>query len=186
MATRIFQPLDMMDTTFFPTQPQRQRLAVIYQPSEDKRTLVATKNYIVDYDNTKAPNPSGGLVSSAADMAKFYQMVLDGGVGNGTRIVSAKAVKQMTSPQTGDLKTGFTPGNCWGLGWCIVRQPQGVTGMLSPETFGHGGAFGTQGWVDPRQQVILVLMIQRTNFGNSDASSIRKDFQQLAVEALGS
>jgi CubicO group peptidase (beta-lactamase class C family) len=115
-------------------------------------------------------------------MAKFYQMILNGGESHGRRIVSEAAVKQMTQVQTGDLTTGFTPGNGWGLGWCIVREPQGVTEMLSPGTFGHGGAFGTQGWVDPHRQMIFVLMIQRTGFGNSDASGIRKDFQDIAVK----
>ena len=90
----------------------------------------------------------------------------------------------MTSPQTGELKTGFTPGNCWGLGWCLVRTPQGVTSMLASGTFGHGGAFGTQGWVDPKTNTIYVLMIQRTQMDNSDASEIRHQFQTLASEAL--
>jgi CubicO group peptidase (beta-lactamase class C family) len=98
--------------------------------------------------------------------------------------VSEAAVKQMTTVQTTELTTGFTTGNGWGLGWCIVREPQGVTEMLSPGTFGHGGAFGTQGWVDPQRKMIFVLMIQRTGFGNSDASDIRGQFQKLAVQAL--
>ena len=91
----------------------------------------------------------------------------------------------MTACQTGDLQTGFTPGNCWGLGWCVVREPQGVTSSLSPGTFGHGGAFGTQGWVDPERKMIFVLMIQRTGFGNSDGSDIRGEFHKLAIESLG-
>jgi len=66
-----------------------------------------------------------------------------------------------------------------------VREPQGVTGMLSSGTFGHGGAFGTQGWVDPEKQMIFVLMIQRKGLGNSDASTMRRDFQRIAVETLG-
>ena len=130
------------------------------------------------------PNPSGGLFSTAADMDRFYQMILNGGELDGHRIVSADAVRQMTSVQTGDLATGFTPGNGWGLGWCIVREPQGVTGMLSPGTFGHGGAYGTQGWVDPVKQRIFVLMFQRGDIGNSDGSDIRKEFQQAAVDGL--
>ena len=56
--------------------------------------------------------------------------------------------------------------------------------MLSPGTFGHGGAFGTQGWADPARQTIYVLMIQRTGFGNGDASDIRAGFQDLAVKAV--
>ena len=56
--------------------------------------------------------------------------------------------------------------------------------MLSPGTFGHGGAFGTQGWVDPRREMIFVLLIQRTGFGNGDASKIREVFQELAVRGV--
>ena len=56
--------------------------------------------------------------------------------------------------------------------------------MLSPGSFGHGGAFGTQSWADPQRQMIFVLLIQRTNFGNSDASDIRGAFQELAVKAV--
>ena len=98
--------------------------------------------------------------------------------------MSQEAVEQMTTRQTADLETGFTPGNCWGLGWCVVQQPQDVTGMLAPGTFGHGGAFGTQGCVDPESKTIYVLMIQRTEMGNSDGSEIRKTFQQVAADAL--
>ena len=117
-------------------------------------------------------------------MFRFYQMVLNDGKLRGQRIVSQAGVDEMTSPKTGDLKTGFTPGNCWGLGWCIVREPQGTTGMLSKGTFGHGGAYGTQGWVDPETKTIYVLMIQRKGLENSDGSEIRKVFQQAASDQL--
>jgi CubicO group peptidase (beta-lactamase class C family) len=86
---------------------------------------------------------------------------------------------------SGELKTGFTDGNGWGLGVCVVRQPQGVTAMLSPGSFGHGGAFGTQGWIDPVKQVVYILMVQRENFPNADASDVRRAFQTAAAEALG-
>jgi CubicO group peptidase (beta-lactamase class C family) len=185
LQQRIFEPLGMTNTTFRPNEKQQRRIATIYRPREDKRSLVAADNFITNFANVKGPNPSGGLVASARDLFRFYQMVLNKGQLRKRRVLSPQAVEQMTSPQTGDLTTGFTPGNCWGLGWCIVRKPQGVTGMLSPGTYGHGGAFGTQGWVDPVTKTIYVLMIQRTDFGNSDASDIRRTFQQLANEALG-
>ena len=60
----------------------------------------------------------------------------------------------------------------------------GVTGMLSPGTCGHGGAYGTQAWIDPVQQRIYLLMVQRANFPNSDASDLRKAFQEAAATAL--
>ena len=173
----------MDNTTFFPTDRQIRRIATLYEPGQDSQALVPAQNFIVDFTNVKAPNPSGGLVSSARDMFRFYQMVLNKGKWRNQRIVSADAVRQMTSCQTGELETGFTPGNCWGLGWCIVREPQGVTGMLSPGTFGHGGAFGTQGWVDPKTKSIYVLMIQRQKLPNSDASVMREEFQTLAAKS---
>ena len=182
---RIFEPLKMNNTTFFPTEKQQARIAGLYR-LDDKKKLAEADNFIVDPSNVKGPNPSGGLFSTARDMYRFYQMILSGGqLRKGDRIVSEQAVKQMTSPQTGDLVTGFTPGNSWGLGWCIVREPQGVTEALSSGTFGHGGAFGTQGWVDPETGAIYVLMIQRTDLPNSDGSEIRRAFHQTSSDALG-
>jgi len=184
LSERIFQPLKMVDTTFHPTPLQRKRLTQLYKPSDDEKSIQATSHWISQLSEERTPNPSGGLFSTASDMARFYQMILNGGQLDGERFVSEAAVRRMTNVQTGDLVPGFTPGNGWGLGWCIVRQPQGVTRMLSSGTFGHGGAFGTQGWVDPVRQMIFVLMIQRTGFGNSDASEIRGTFQEIAVQAV--
>ena len=180
---RIFKPLGMVDTTFFPTAGQQKRLARLYKPGEQPATIEPADHWLSKLSAERTPNPSGGLFSTAHDMARFYQMILDGGELDGRRIVSQESVRRMTTLQTGELTTGFTPGNGWGLGWCIVRHPQGVSRMLSPGTFGHGGAFGTQGWVDPRREMIFVLMIQRTGFGNSDASKIREVFQELGVRA---
>ncbi len=181
---RIFQPLGMNDTTFNPTPVQARRIATLYKPGPDGKSIERAEHWLNEVSPDRSPNPSGGLFSTAADMARFYQMILNGGELDGKRIISKSAVGEMTRIQTGDLATGFTPGNGWGLGWCVVREPQGTTAMLSPGTFGHGGAFGTQGWVDPQRRLIFVLMLQRTEFGNSDDSDIRRTFQQLAVDAL--
>lgn len=183
---RIFEPLKMNNTTFFPNEKQQARIAALYRMDEKKNALAGVDNRIVDPSSVKSPNPSGGLFSTARDMYRFYQMILSGGqFRNSDRIVSEESVKQMITPQTGDLVTGFTPGNCWGLGWCIVREPQGVSEKLSSGTFGHGGAFGTQGWVDPKTSIIYVLMIQRSDLPNSDNSKIRKSFHKAASESLG-
>ncbi len=184
LQKRIFQPLGMKDTTFTPSPEQQKRLARLYQPGKDENPLAEATHWLIDSSAAKSPNPSGGLYSTAGDLFRFYQMILNGGELDGKRIVSEDAVRQMTTIQTGDLKTGFTPGNGWGLGWCVVREPQGVTESLSPGTFGHGGAFGTQGWVDPERKMIYILLIQRTNFGNSDASGLRKALHNTAVKTL--
>ena len=94
----------------------------------------------------------------------------------------------------GDLPTGFFQTEAfgkhganygWGIGVCILRTPhEGVPAMLSPGTFGHGGAWGTQAWIDPVRGVAYLLMVQRSNFNNSDASDVRRAFQQAAADAL--
>jgi CubicO group peptidase (beta-lactamase class C family) len=184
LKQRIFEPLGMNETTFDPTDEQRERVAVLYELSEDKKSLVPAERVLGIGERDCVPNPSGGLFSTAGDMLAFYRMILGGGESQGTRILSADAVREMTRVQTGELATGFTPGNAWGLGWCIVRKPQGVSGMLSTGSFGHGGYYGTQGWIDPVKKRIFVLMYQRAGLPNSDASDVRREFQQLAVEAL--
>jgi CubicO group peptidase (beta-lactamase class C family) len=184
LKQRIFEPLGMKDTTFHPTDQQRERLAQLYDLTEDGKSLVPAERRLGIGNPDVVPIPSGGLFSTAGDMLAFYRMVLNGGELNGSRILSTDAVRDMTRVQTGELQTGFTPGNGWGLGWCVVRKPQGVTGMLSPGSFGHGGLYGTQGWIDPVKKRIFVLMYQRASLPNSDGSEIRREFQQLAVDAL--
>lgn len=187
LAARIFKPLGMKSTTFWPTARQARRLATAYAPGPDGKGLAPTDIYFIRggvENRARPPLPGGGLFSTAGDMAKFYQFVLNDGVVGGQRLLSKAAVAQMTSVQTGDLKCGFVDGMAFGLGWGVVKQPQGVTAMLAPGTFGHGGAYGTQGWVDAPHDLILVLMIQRAKLGNGDASDIRRVFQETALGAL--
>jgi CubicO group peptidase (beta-lactamase class C family) len=184
LRERIFVPLGMSSTTFHLTEAERARNATLYKKSADGKSLVLGERWAGVGEPGCVPSPSGGLFSTAGDMDRFYSMILGGGELDGKRIVSADAVRQMTTLQTGDLAAGFLPGSGWGLGWSIVREPQDVTGMLSPGSFGHGGAYGTQGWVDPVKGRIFVLLIQRSDLPNSDGSDIRREFQQAAVDSL--
>jgi len=186
LDARLLKPLGMKDTTFWPTPAQARRVAKAYQPRPGGG-LEEADNYFIQGPLTsrdRTPFPGGGLFSTAPDMARFYRMILNGGESGGRRYVSKAAVEQMTRTQTGELKAGFVDGMSFGFGWAVVRQPQGVTAMLSPGAFGHGGAFGTQGWVDPGQDLILVLMIQRAKLNNADNSDIRRAFQEAAVAAV--
>jgi CubicO group peptidase (beta-lactamase class C family) len=180
---RIFQPLGMMDTTFYPTQEHLERAPPIYA-KRDGKLVLAGNPIITFHEGVRYPIPAGGLFSTGADLAKFYQMMLDDGTLGSTRIVSPDTVATMTKVQTGDLSAGFTPGMGWGLGWGVVRKPSGVTEMLSPGSYGHGGAFGTQAWIDPQQDLFVILLIQRAGIPNSDASPMRQALQSLAVAAL--
>lgn len=181
LKRHLFDPLDMNDTTFLLSPDQAKRLAVTCKPGEQPGTLAAVE--IPDPTAKRTPNPSGGLYSSAADMARFYQAILNGGTLGDVRVLPAARVQQMTQILTPGLVTGFTPGNGWGLGWCVLEKPQGVTRHLMPGTYGHGGAWGTQAWVDPQRNLIFILMIQRSGFGNSDASDVRDAFTEAALSA---
>ena len=184
LQDRLFTPLGMKDTTFYPTEAQIARLATSYQlesSNELKPAVLKFLNGSQPASKDRAPLASGGLFSTAVDYAKFAQMILRGGEVGGKRFLSEDSVKQMTTIQSGDLTTGFTPGNAWGLGWGIVREPQGVSAALSRGSFGHGGAYGTQVWIDPEKDRVYLLMIQRADIGNSDASDMRRDFQNAAT-----
>jgi CubicO group peptidase (beta-lactamase class C family) len=182
---RIFGPLGMKDTTFYPTKEQLARLAQPYARNKDGALESAPLRMLGGpvSSRERMPMANGGLFSTAADYYRFCKVLLDGGQFGGKTLLKSESVRQMTTVQSGDVKTGFTPGNGWGLGVCVVREPQGVSAMLSPGTFGHGGAFGTQAWVDPKLRRIYILMVQRANFPNSDDSPVRLSFQKAAAPA---
>jgi CubicO group peptidase (beta-lactamase class C family) len=184
LRARIFDPLSMTDTTFYPTPAQRERVAVTYAKKDGH--LSPTNNGILELPATGArfPVPAGGLYSTAGDLAKLYQMMLNRGTFAGKRLLNEQSVAAMTKIQTGELKTGFVDGMGWGFGWGIVREPKDVTEALSPGSFGHGGAYGTQVWIDPTKDLFTVLLIQRSDLGNSDGSAMRRDLQNLAAAAI--
>ena len=185
LAARLFKPLGMKDTTFYLRPSQVGRLVTPAKREQDGTTLTEAAISLLQgklaTSTDRYPAANGGLFSTAPDYARFARMILNQGTLDGRRYLKPESVKQMTTIQTGDLKTGFTPGNGWGLTWCVVREPQGVTAMLGAGTHGHGGAYGTQAWIDPVNGVALILMVQRSNFSNGDASPVRMAFQQAAM-----
>lgn len=180
----LFGPLGMTDTTFYPDETRFARLVRPHVKRDGK--LVPAEFLTLGgkslLDRGRFPRANGGLFSTAADYGRFARMILRGGELDGRRYLKPESVAAMTSILTGGLETGFTPGNGWGLGWCVVREPQGVTAGLSPGTCGHGGLYGTQAWIDPVKKRVHILMIQRTDLGNPDGSEIRKAFHEAACQ----
>jgi CubicO group peptidase (beta-lactamase class C family) len=191
---RIFDPLGMTDTTFYPTDAQRTRLVTAYTKNKDTGALDVTPPRPEFGTRNRPPLGNGGLYSTAPDYARFARMLLGGGVLDGRLYLSADAMTLLTKPLTGDLPTGFFQSDAWGnhganYGWglstSILRTPHdGVASMLSPGTYGHGGAWGTQAWIDPVKGVAYILMIQRAGLPNSDGSEVRLAFQRAAAAAL--
>lgn len=195
LQKRLFDPLGMPDTTFYPTDKQRARLVTAYAKNKESGALEAVPPRPEFGPRDKPPQGNGGLYSTATDYARFCQMLLGGGKFKGRQYLSPSAMRFLSTPETGEMPTGFfqnaTFGHrgtnyAWGIGTCVLKTPHdGVAAMLSPGTYGHGGAWGTQAWVDPVKGVAYVLMVQRSNFPNSDASDVRRDFQKAAAAALG-
>ncbi|XZE43090.1 serine hydrolase domain-containing protein [Pirellulaceae bacterium SH467] len=184
LQERICTPLGMKDTTFYLSDAQVQRLAKSYRRTEQGELVEAPIGLLggkKPTDRDRMPAANGGLFSTAEDYSRFARMLLRKGELDGVRILAPKSVAEFSTPSAGEVITGFTPGNTWGIGCCIVLDPQGVTKDLSSGSYGHGGAYGTQAWIDPTKDRCYILMTQRANFPNADASDVRKEFQEKAA-----
>ncbi len=192
VSKHILKPLGMKNTTFYPNQKQRSHLATPYIKDPQTGTLTAAP-YANFGNKGQPPFGNGGLFSTGPDYARFCQMLLNGGTFKGKHYLTPAAFEQLTTIHTGELKTGFLQtdqyGNRgmnygWGIGVEILKTPHpGVAEMLSPGTFGHGGAWGTQAWIDPVRGLAYILMVQRPGI-NGDASKLRQAFQQAASDAF--
>lgn len=187
MQKRLFDPIGMQHTTFWLTPEQKKRLATSYRLNAQTGKLEET---VISYmyggdvaDPARPPLGGAGLFSTAEDVAKFYQMMLNDGMAGGRRVLKHETLTEMTRKQTGDLKA--RPGMPWGLGFCVVEDPKQMeaNNHFSPGTFGHGGAFGTQSWADPTRGLVYVFMIQRDKIPNNPDNSPMRRAYQTAVEA---
>jgi CubicO group peptidase (beta-lactamase class C family) len=170
----------MSDTTFYPSPEQMKRTAIVYDRKAGKLVEVPSSR-VAPVAGKNRPSPAGGLFSTADDLAKLYRMMLKRGAIGGRRYLTEASVAEMTRLQTGDIKCGFVDGMGFGLGWAFVKVPAGVTASLSAGTFGHGGAYGTQGWVDPARNRFVVLLIQRVGLKNADDTAMRGELQRMAL-----
>jgi CubicO group peptidase (beta-lactamase class C family) len=178
MAEKIFQPLGMKDTTFFLPAEKQSRLAAIYtyEPSGLQRVTRNPFTY---------PSPDSGLMSTAADLARFSQMMLNKGTLNGGRILSPSAVEAMTRSWTGDIKAGYAPGVGQGFGYEVVRETLGTYRYTSIGSYEKAGAFRTYYWVDPAKDLLGVILMQRTNGGvASDVADEINAFMAMAAAAI--
>ncbi len=158
MEKRLFAPLGMKDTTFWPNETQLARLAKSYKPNAANTDLEETTISQLKYplnDRKRQPMPAGGLFSTAADVGRFCQMILNHGISNGKRLVSEAAIEQMTRKQTADsIKEAY------GLGW-----------STGGDTFGHGGAYSTGMTIDRKRGLITVFMVQHAGFPKDGGKS---------------
>jgi CubicO group peptidase (beta-lactamase class C family) len=187
LRKKIFEPLKMNDTYFYLPESKLNRFAANYEPDEKNGNKIKL---------VEAPSPesrwvkqphnyfsgAGGLVSTAADYVRFHQMMLNGGELDGARILGRKTVELMTTNHIGDLPVWLTgPGYGFGLGYSVVKDI-GVTGQAgSAGQYGWGGAFCTYFQVDPKEELIGIMMTQVRPYTHIN---IRQEFMALANQAI--
>lgn len=157
LQERLLDPLGMKDTTFHPDDRLRARIAKSYKTIEEGEGLVAAYNPFVTSDATvrRMTEPSGGLFSTAADLAKFYEMIRNGGLHEGKRLVSEVSLAEMTKPHTAGGKA-----QNYGLGWQCNLAEKAIVPGFSANSFGHGGAYATHGWIDPERRLVAIFLVQ--------------------------
>jgi CubicO group peptidase (beta-lactamase class C family) len=191
LAERIFRPLHMHDTFFYVPDARLASVAVPYTLGQSGRLQPMDSVQWIGSFEVAGRGSRGsrtyfsggaGLYSTAPDYARFLQMLLNGGELGGVRVLSPKTVELMTASATGDLSPSPTgPGTGFGLGFAIVNDLGLSGGLGSVGQYSWGGAYGSTFWVDPKEQLIGVMMIQLIPRPGVD---IGERFQTLAYQAI--
>ena len=174
--TRIFDPLGMKDITFWPTDAQMPRVSTVYARGANGLTKTVMPN------DTMSRNVyfrgSGGLYSTAEDYIPLGMMLANGGELNGKRLLSRKTVEMMSAAHVKDTLPGRPAGEGYGLSVRVVTDHAVRGTMLSDGTFGWTGAQGTHFFVDPREELVGVLMVQTSN------GEIQREFEDLVAQSV--
>lgn len=170
LQQRIFEPLQMTDTHFFLPKEKIDQLATLYEfNAEGKLTRMPDAgqkfgNSIITpgfpYNGPQTFfSGGGGLVCTAGDYARFSQMLLNGGKLDGVQLLSRKTVELITSNQIGKLGY-WDMGYGFGFGFYISRGPEHQKQVCSEGTYGWSGYFSTYYWIDPKEDIVVILMMQ--------------------------
>jgi CubicO group peptidase (beta-lactamase class C family) len=191
LRERIFAPLRMPDTDFLVPEAKLARLAVPYTPADRGRLRAMARierfgNLTlggVGYRGSARYFSGGaGLASTARDYARFLQMLLNGGELDGVRLLGPKTVELMTVSHTADLSPSpLGPGTGFGLGFAVTTDLAGAEVPGSVGQYRWSGIYGTSFWVDPKERLVGVLMVQ---LFPSDNVPIDQVFQALTYQAL--
>jgi CubicO group peptidase (beta-lactamase class C family) len=172
LGERVFKPLRMDDTAFTVAEAKWERLPVVYtgaeagglRPMRDPETfdLVVMSPWEYYRASKKLLSGGAGLVSTAADYARFLEMLRRGGELGGVRLLSPKTVELMTASHTHDIPRGWPvdSGKEFGLGVDVVVDLGATQISGSPGAYGWGGIYGSAYWVDPKERLVAVFMTQ--------------------------
>jgi CubicO group peptidase (beta-lactamase class C family) len=196
MAEHVFRPLKMNDTGFYAPPAKASRLAAVYVWDKDQKKLVEPKELFGGEMPSYLTPPAlesggGGLVSTTTDYARFCQMILNGGVLDGVRILSPASIELMDTnviPHNVLVDTNGTSGSRFneavgfGLDFMVVKDPRAAGSLEGRNTMSWGGAAGTWFWIDPTNDLLFVGMIQR--LGGSGGDDLGAQARTLTYQAL--
>lgn len=177
LKQRIFEPLEMTDIDYWPTDAQMPRLVSVYRKAAqglektpfDASMSMSSKVYFAS---------GGGLLSDVDDYSHFAQMLLNGGELYGHRLLSPTTVKLMSSVHVPDTLPGRSPGEGFGLTVRVVQDAVGGNIRIPDGSFGWSGVYGTHFWVDPKDDIVAVMMCQ------TSVGPMRNEFENAVMQAI--
>ena len=176
LEQRIFGPLGMRDIAFWPSAAEWARVATVYRLENG-----ALNKAVLPNDTLSRGvyfRGSGGLYSTAESYVPFGMMLANGGELNGTRLLSRKSVEMLGAVHVPDTLPGRPAGEGYGLSVRVVTDHAARGTLLSNGTYGWSGAQGTHFFVDPKEELVGVLMVQTPN------NEVRNDFENLVAQAV--
>jgi CubicO group peptidase (beta-lactamase class C family) len=175
LKQRLFDPLDMSNTSHYPTDAQMPRLVTAYQKTD--KGLVKNQNSLSMSSKVYFAG-GGGLVSTIDDYSHFAQMLANGGELNGKRLLSPRTVKLMSSVHIPWTLPGRTTGEGFGLSVRVMQDAVAGNHRVSDGSFGWSGAYGTHFWIDPKEEIIALMMIQ------TPIREMRPEFENAVMQAI--
>jgi CubicO group peptidase (beta-lactamase class C family) len=177
LRQRIFDPLGMKDITFHPAAEQMGRVTTMYHRENNGLTKVDTSARV---NNTSYFSGAGGLMSDAEDYLQFGEMLANGGQLNGKRLLGPKTVELMSAVFAPDTLPGRPKGRSFGLSVQVISDAVAANTRISNGSYGWDGAFGTHFWVDPKEKIVGILMIQTDNPNRE----LNGDFENAVMQAI--
>jgi CubicO group peptidase (beta-lactamase class C family) len=175
LKARVFGPLAMEDIFFWPNADQRERVVSSYVLDDGKLVLRGNPDSM---SGEIFFSGAGGLMASAESYAQFAMLLAQGGELNGTRLLGTRTMELMRSPFIADSLPGRNPGEGYGLSVRVVTDPIKMGSLLSEGTFGWSGFYGTHLFVDPKEEIVGLLLIQ------SPINTMRPEFETAVMQAI--
>ncbi len=186
LKREIFEPLEMKDATFRPTEEQRKRVALIYKTRKAKHVNMTGTKEDIQFVGRIGPNyfsASGGLYSTLDDFDHLGQMLCSEGTYKDKQFLNPETIKLMhTEGAVNHLE--FAPGLVWGLGMMIRQDPEKAGSFARKGTYGWSGHYGTHFFVSPEDKLEVVFMMARSDIGGW-SSYISKKVEELTFTIYG-